>query len=140
MLSFLRSKAVFITLNHSQSSLEAISVSTTSGTSRDGLVLNERIVLLEVWRMTNRESQDWTWKKATSLRLAFWPDAFILLLLMLVNGIIFKTGEYFLPDQLDLLGFVIAFPIIVFFGRIWLRSIERRNRQPEEPADESTAG
>ncbi|MDG2469197.1 MAG: hypothetical protein P8M80_07970 [Pirellulaceae bacterium] len=85
--------------------------------------------------MNKPESKDWTWDKATSLKLTFWPDFFIVLLLLLINGSIFKACDNFLPDEWDFLGFVIAFPFIIFFGRIWLNSIESRNKSPTDPAD-----
>jgi len=83
-------------------------------------------------------SGDWTWKKATTLKLSFWPDAFILAVVVMVSSVVMNSFEAL--TGFEGWGGVILYPTLLVVGRFWLSNIERRNPRfdaPEFPSNEN---
>jgi len=65
------------------------------------------------------------WQKANTVKLSWWPDAFILVMVIVFNGILWRSCEIYLGSE------YLAGPITgllgVYLGPKWLANIQRRN-------------
>jgi len=70
------------------------------------------------------------WKKATSAQLRWWPDVFILVLVLVFHGILMRLCETYLGSE-HVAGGIVGV-LGVFLGPKWLANIQRRNL-PDNP-------
>jgi len=65
------------------------------------------------------------WKKANTVKLSWWPDAFILVTAIVFNGILWSLCETYLGNEYVAGG--ITGLLGVYLGPKWLANIQRRN-------------
>jgi cadmium resistance protein CadD (predicted permease) len=77
------------------------------------------------------------WQKANTVKLSWWPDAFILVMVIVFNGILWRFCETYLGSEYIAGG--ITGLLGVFLGPKWLANIQRRNLQNAPDGEEADA-
>ena len=77
------------------------------------------------------------WKKATSAQLRWWPDVFILVLVLVFHAILMRLCETYLGSE-HVAGGIVGV-LAVFLGPKWLANIQRRNLSDAQESEEADA-
>ncbi len=77
------------------------------------------------------------WNQATTVKLSWWPDAFILVMVLVFHGISMRLCETYLGSEHVAGG--ITGVLAVFLGPQWLANIQRRNLQNAPDSEEADA-
>ena len=77
------------------------------------------------------------WNQANTVQLSWWPDAFILVMVIVFNGILWSFCETYLGSEYIAGG--ITGLLGVYLGPKWLANIQRRNLQNAPDQEEADA-
>mgnify|MGYP006150460457 FL=1 len=77
------------------------------------------------------------WQKANTVKLSWWPDAFILVMVLVFHGILMRLCETYLGNE-HVAGGITGL-VGVFLGPKWLANIQRRNLQNAPDGEEADA-
>jgi len=75
------------------------------------------------------------WQKANTVKLSWWPDAFILVMVLVFHGILMRLCETYLGSG-HVAGGILGL-VGVYLGPKWLANIQRRNLQNATDSEEA---
>ena len=77
------------------------------------------------------------WQKANTVKLSWWPDAFIVVLVLVFHSIAMKLCETYLGSE-HVAGGITGL-LALYLGPKWLANIQRRNLQNAPDGEEADA-